>query len=204
MMITPAAERCGKPAGFSKGLWESRQRFPWSRRLSAAGGSAPEIRPSFVSKSLTRSGGAPIAGTHGSSPWRNHRRPTLRPRVRRPGSSDPQDHGSSPPDCSRAGGGRAQGFGYGLGADLRSRIACAILPEPRLRGPPVHLGPSRGAFFGMTKPSRHAVLTHGRTSGSGCGPILHTTHLCEAAQPMVSAFGTMLESISPDQVQKSQ
>ena len=56
MMITPAAERCGKPAGFSKGLWESRQRFPWSRRLSAAGGSAPEIRPSFVSKSLTRSG----------------------------------------------------------------------------------------------------------------------------------------------------
>ena len=55
MMIIPAAERCGKPAGFSKGLWESHQRFPWSRRLSAAGGSAPEIRPSFVSKSLTRS-----------------------------------------------------------------------------------------------------------------------------------------------------
>lgn len=55
MMIAPAAVRCGKPAGFSKGLWESRQRFPWPRRLSAAGVSAPEIRPRSVSKSLTRS-----------------------------------------------------------------------------------------------------------------------------------------------------
>ena len=55
MMITP---RCGE-------VWETRrvfqgavgiaQRFPWSRRLSAAGGSAPEIRPPSVSKSLTRS-----------------------------------------------------------------------------------------------------------------------------------------------------
>jgi len=55
MMISP---RCGE-------VWETRRvfqgavgnakRFPWPRRLSAAVGSEPELRPPFVSKSLTRS-----------------------------------------------------------------------------------------------------------------------------------------------------
>jgi len=54
-MINP---RCGE-------VWENRRvfqgavgnatRFPWPRRLSAAVGSEPELRPPFVSKSLTRS-----------------------------------------------------------------------------------------------------------------------------------------------------
>ena len=36
-------------------MWETRKRFPWPRRLSAAVGAAPELRPKSVSKSLTRS-----------------------------------------------------------------------------------------------------------------------------------------------------
>ena len=65
MMITPAAERCGKPKGFSKGLWTNARRFPWSRRLSAAVGSESKLGVLFVSKSLTRS--AAVASSYQGS-----------------------------------------------------------------------------------------------------------------------------------------
>ena len=55
MMINPRFGEVWETRRVFQGAVGNAARFPWPRRLSAAVGSEPELRPRFVSKSLTRS-----------------------------------------------------------------------------------------------------------------------------------------------------
>ena len=55
MMITLCCGEVWETRRVFQGAVGNAKRFPWPRRLSAAVGSEPELRPPFVSKSLTRS-----------------------------------------------------------------------------------------------------------------------------------------------------